>query len=185
MNLAGLWTAPFPTEPTLAWPEIDPPLLSTDSPSSLFEISDLEGINGPGFPEYSSSNRETPDDRRLSPDHSNQIVIRTRNKPMPRKGHTKSRKGCFNCKRRKVKCQESRPMCENCNKAELTCEYPKTHHQDAIVPSPQLPLQSTPTVFSMQDMRLFHHFMSKAYPHLPVGGDKIWQMEMPAYAHEV
>lgn len=48
-------------------------------------------------------------------------------RPIPRKGHTKSRRGCFNCKRRKVKCCESHPTCAHCKKAGLLCEYPKLY----------------------------------------------------------
>lgn len=37
-------------------------------------------------------------------------------KPIPRKGHTKSRRGCFNCKRRRIKCSERHPECNHCIK---------------------------------------------------------------------
>jgi hypothetical protein len=102
----------------------------------------------------------------------------------PRKGHTKSRYGCFRCKMKKIKCQETRPMCGNCERTGALCEYP-----DSMVRArPQPPLlqpQSTPTIFSMIDMRLFHHFIMSAYPHLPVGADKTWTLDIPAFAHEV
>ncbi|KAL1797495.1 hypothetical protein ACET3X_004101 [Alternaria dauci] len=42
---------------------------------------------------------------------------------------------------------------------------------------------STLGVFSMADMRLFHHFLITAYPHLPVGADKIWTTTIPGFAH--
>lgn len=65
----------------------------------------------------------------------------------PRKGHKKSRRGCFNCKRRKIKvcilmrtrllkpqnsaltiprhqCPETYPSCSNCIKSNTKCEYP-------------------------------------------------------------
>ncbi|CAO2658736.1 Nn.00g064590.m01.CDS01 [Neocucurbitaria sp. VM-36] len=38
-------------------------------------------------------------------------------------------------------------------------------------------------MFSMADMRLFHHFLITAYPHLPVGADKIWITVIPSFAH--
>ncbi|KID83901.1 C6 transcription factor [Metarhizium guizhouense ARSEF 977] len=41
-----------------------------------------------------------------------------------RRGHTKSRRGCYNCKRRRIKCQETRPACGHCVKTGLKCEYP-------------------------------------------------------------
>ena len=37
----------------------------------------------------------------------------------------------------------------------------------------------------MADMRLFHHFLITAYPHLPVGADKIWITAIPGFAHNV
>lgn len=63
---------------------------------------------------------------------------------MERRGHTKSRRGCYNCKRRRIKCQESKPACGHCVKGGLKCEYPSMPvvvHQ----PQHQIPL------FSLQD----------------------------------
>lgn len=37
----------------------------------------------------------------------------------------------------------------------------------------------------MADMRLFHHFLITAYPHLPVGADSIWITVIPSFAHNV
>ncbi|XPT00576.1 hypothetical protein M3J09_009727 [Ascochyta lentis] len=110
-------------------------------------------------------------------------------KPIPRKGHTKSRRGCFNCKRRRIKCNEKHPKCEHCIKAGLKCDYPANIIQITQIPiSPPHPqeivnLRSTPGIFTMADMRLFHHFLVTAYPHLPVGADKIWITVIPSFAH--
>ncbi|KAK9248835.1 hypothetical protein V1506DRAFT_551219 [Lipomyces tetrasporus] len=41
----------------------------------------------------------------------------------PRKSHIKSRKGCGNCKRRRIKCDEERPQCFNCLKHGVNCDY--------------------------------------------------------------
>jgi hypothetical protein len=46
-------------------------------------------------------------------------------------------------------------------------------------------LQGTPTIFSLTDMRLFHHFLMDAYPHLPVGNDSAWLSQVPLIAHHV
>ncbi|KAJ5273860.1 hypothetical protein N7478_008985 [Penicillium angulare] len=40
-----------------------------------------------------------------------------------RRPHRKSRHGCLECKRRRVKCDESRPTCSNCAKRHAECEY--------------------------------------------------------------
>ncbi|PNH69207.1 hypothetical protein VD0002_g1091 [Verticillium dahliae] len=39
----------------------------------------------------------------------------------PRRTHTKSRKGCQECKRRKVKCDEGTPACFNCARRGMIC----------------------------------------------------------------
>lgn len=107
-----------------------------------------------------------------------------RRRPIPRKGHTKSRRGCFNCKRRKVKCQETLPECGNCTRIGLVCEYPDIRSRQSLVVStaPSLStttLQSTPTLFTPEDMRFFHHFLVNAYPPLPIRGDDIWRQVAP------
>ncbi|KAK5797377.1 hypothetical protein VI817_003668 [Penicillium citrinum] len=43
----------------------------------------------------------------------------------PLRSHTKSRKGCDQCRTRKVKCDEKGPPCSNCTARELTCTYLK------------------------------------------------------------
>lgn len=74
-------------------------------------------------------------------------------KPIPRKGHTKSRRGCYNCKRRRIKCNERHPECNHCIKAGLRCEYPaniiQTTQRSPTSPSPQemVNLRSTPGTF--------------------------------------
>ncbi|GLI81206.1 hypothetical protein PoHVEF18_009579 [Penicillium ochrochloron] len=40
-----------------------------------------------------------------------------------RRPHRKSRHGCLECKRRRVKCDEARPTCSNCAKRHSECEY--------------------------------------------------------------
>ncbi|KAM3500444.1 hypothetical protein MY10362_006402 [Beauveria mimosiformis] len=42
---------------------------------------------------------------------------------MARKSHKKSRNGCVECKRRHIKCDETKPQCTNCVVVERTCEY--------------------------------------------------------------
>ncbi|KAJ6004207.1 hypothetical protein N7522_005852, partial [Penicillium canescens] len=40
-----------------------------------------------------------------------------------RKTHKKSRLGCANCKRRKIKCDEVKPECTHCVRHSITCDY--------------------------------------------------------------
>ncbi|KAK3998307.1 hypothetical protein QBC44DRAFT_2057 [Cladorrhinum sp. PSN332] len=119
-----------------------------------------------------------------------------RRRPIPRRGHTKSRRGCLNCKKRKVKCSETRPECEGCVRIGLVCGYPEaTARSAALVLSSSSSsstsinssweliresglgvrkLESTPTIFTADDMRFFHHFLVTAFPPLPLCGEKIW-----------
>jgi hypothetical protein len=146
-------------------------------------------VNSPSSALVSTTGTPSPDPAELS--------IKLRRRPIPRKGHTKSRRGCFNCKRRKVKCQESRPVCSNCTRVGLDCEYPDSRPRQwqdplavvvsssrSVIPSPSTPLQSTATIFTPDDMRFFHHFLVSAYPALPIQGDEMWKNVAPL-AHSV
>ncbi|KAK9441958.1 C6 zinc finger protein [Metarhizium brunneum] len=95
---------------------------------------------------------------------------------LERRGHTKSRRGCYNCKRRRIKCQETRPACGHCVKTGLKCEYPSMP-QITHQPHHQVPL------FSLQDMRFFQHFLTQCYPHHPLKQEEIWTHEIPCIAH--
>lgn len=122
-----------------------------------------------------------------SPSNGTQLTGRIRRKPIPRKGHTKSRRGCYNCKSRKVKCQENLPTCVNCNRIGLVCKYPdpvpapaavtRTSLPTTSLPAPETCLQPVPApnLFTVDDLRFFHHFVVTAYPPLPIKRDDIWR----------
>jgi len=141
----------------------------------------LEPINS-SFSSSSNGETATPDPG-PDPSVSTQLSVRVRRKPIPRKGHTKSRRGCYNCKSRKVKCQENLPTCLNCNRIGLVCEYPEP--AQALIrrpappplPAPEAPIETipAPTMFSVDDLRFFHHFVVTAYPPLPIKRDDIWK----------
>ncbi|KAK8086989.1 hypothetical protein PG994_001963 [Apiospora phragmitis] len=97
---------------------------------------------------------------------------------LERQGHTKSRRGCYNCKRRRIKCPETYPSCGHCTKAGLNCEYPampQVTHQ----PQHRIPL------FSLQDMRFVQHFLLNCVPHHPLGNEAIWTHEMACLSQNV
>ncbi|KAI0007947.1 hypothetical protein F4779DRAFT_642298 [Xylariaceae sp. FL0662B] len=76
--------------------------------SSLVNVGDLD----PMF-DFNSSNA-APSQNSPSP-----------SKPYhPKRPHKKSRSGCKQCKRRKVKCDEARPACKACTLRKQTCIYP-------------------------------------------------------------
>ncbi|KXJ84933.1 hypothetical protein Micbo1qcDRAFT_154565 [Microdochium bolleyi] len=41
----------------------------------------------------------------------------------PRRSHYKSRRGCEQCKARRVKCNEAKPSCQNCVRRRVQCTY--------------------------------------------------------------
>lgn len=49
---------------------------------------------------------------------------------------------------------------------------------------PQLPSHTSPDTVTFLDLRLLHHFLMVAYPHLPAGNDSIWQTQIPQIAHQ-
>ncbi|PVH81305.1 hypothetical protein DL98DRAFT_624687 [Cadophora sp. DSE1049] len=113
-----------------------------------------------------------------------------------RKGHTKSTQGCLNCKKRRIKecllqCQETQPSCHNCMRKNIECTYPDPKTLSALrmsatcsqTPIASLNLQGTPTIFSLNDMRLFHHFLLGAYPHIPISNNSTWVSQVPLIAH--
>ncbi|KAI8672138.1 hypothetical protein LRP88_03350 [Fusarium phalaenopsidis] len=62
-----------------------------------------------------------------------------------RRAHRKSRNGCWECKRRHIKCDESRPACSNCVVSERSCSFPPSTAATAATPAaPQTPA-SAPT----------------------------------------
>ncbi|RBQ75261.1 hypothetical protein FVER14953_20260 [Fusarium verticillioides] len=71
-----------------------------------------------------SSDKATPPS--TTSGSSSELIARpsAQKQRLERRGHTKSRRGCYNCKRRRIKCQETRPACGHCTKTGLKCEYP-------------------------------------------------------------
>ncbi|RHZ64488.1 hypothetical protein CDV55_102376 [Aspergillus turcosus] len=109
---------------------------------------------------------------------------------MPRRAHKKSRNGCLECKRRHIKCNESRPICSNCTVSERVCEYginvfkatrpvaspnlsgasaslsPATNlpsGRSSLSPNPGTP-QDSPV--NMLHMELFYHLCTETFPEL-------------------
>ncbi len=93
-------------------------------------------------------------------------------------------------------CPENYPACNNCIKIKVLCSYPS---QTSISPQPQIQneiqdhrdmvlprmVQNMPTVFSLTDLRLFHHFLITCSPILPLGNSKVWVTHIASFAHEV
>lgn len=91
-------------------------------------------------------------------------------------------------------CQEQWPSCANCIKRGCPCRYPTVFKQtqhDRIVsevmksPRPLVRLNDTPTMYSANDMRLFHHFLVAAHPCIPHEYESVWVRDVPAFSHQV
>src|SRR6478735_2066363 len=84
---------------------------------------------------------------------SDTSTVVTKRRPIPRKGHTKSRAGCSSCKRRRVKCDLITPECGACHRLGLECQYlnklggqNKPADQTSTIPISK-PLRSDPAMF--------------------------------------
>jgi hypothetical protein len=164
-----------------------------------------------------------------TPDQHEAVVLQvTKPSHRPRKGHTKSRRGCIVCKRRKVKCDEVQPRCRPCLKRGVDCKYASVNSSPAttqsienayrlaappraslgvlIRPMPPSSLQHgmddgpgsvlfttrsanrddshTAPVLDLKSIRLFHHFITVAYPHLPAGNERVWTDKIPLIAQQ-
>lgn len=103
-----------------------------------------------------------------------------------RRTHKKSRRGCLECKRRHIKCDETHPSCLNCLTAERACSYPErvavgsgqpvsnspTTSAEVPTPGPTTPEKTSifPTddleelsVVNMLHMELYNHFTTEVY----------------------
>ncbi|KAL4807104.1 hypothetical protein BDV18DRAFT_112694 [Aspergillus unguis] len=58
--------------------------------------------------------------------------------PLPdQKKHKRTRSGCFTCRSRRIKCDETRPVCERCRKGNRECVYPSPTTGAASKPAPR------------------------------------------------
>ncbi|KAG5287036.1 C6 zinc finger domain-containing protein [Histoplasma ohiense] len=80
----------------------------------------------------------------------------------PRRPHRKSRAGCLNCKKRRIKCDETKPECQKCVKYGVGCDYSTTMVQRRqpilhagscqVAPSPHLLPSSIQFSMSVADL---------------------------------
>ncbi|KAG2419080.1 hypothetical protein HFD88_002184 [Aspergillus terreus] len=75
-----------------------------------------------------------------------------------RRTHRKSRGGCHECKRRRVKCDEVRPKCSNCQKREECCSYPAPSFLEWGKGHPKDNKKSHPSPSSLSEENFFSAF---------------------------
>ncbi|KAL5344093.1 hypothetical protein BJX70DRAFT_7845 [Aspergillus crustosus] len=122
----------------------------------------------------------------------------------PRRTHTKSRNGCDQCKKRRVKCDELGPPCSNCTSRELECVYSKLpisrslpstsaspssgngqHTTPAVIESyQQTSTVDWSTITELRRLELMHKFSTDTYQSLcnSTSDFYIWQMVIPRLA---
>lgn len=132
---------------------------------------------------------------------SSTAMVRKPGKPLSRRGHFKSRLGCFNCKRRRVKCNEVRPFCSPCCRLGLNCSYPtpapsstpsssssaffsSSSSSSSFSPSSSLPPRAALSSIALEDLRFYHQFLLAAFPTLPLKAKDVW-MDAAAMSHQV
>ncbi|ANB13388.1 Upc2p [Sugiyamaella lignohabitans] len=99
-------------------------------------------------------------------------------RPVKRRPHSKSRRGCSNCKKRRVKCDETHPRCKNCDHLGLECSF--TTDQVAKVSYSNGPL-------NMVDLKLFYNYTTVVWKTITSAGisnEEVWGEDVPALAFE-
>lgn len=101
-----------------------------------------------------------------------------------RRFHAKSRHGCSQCKRRRVKCDlQQRPACGQCLKREIECDF-STPDLDSPASagssrSPTPPLHHPPPFALRPDQELIRHYVQVVAPSLSTNPDRVdlWARE--------
>ena len=114
-----------------------------------------------------------------------------------RRQHHKSRFGCFSCKTRRVKCDESGPICGSCRARNTVCRYesPNLCWQEPSTKSATTkkalnPRSSAPALASLErsrclELQLLHRWSTDTYKSVSasaVNDDLVWQIGVPEMA---
>jgi len=125
-----------------------------------------------------------------------QAAIDTTSQTRKRKSHTKVRTGCFTCKIRKVKCDESRPApCKRCLTYGVKCDgYPVINSKKpearrivpakGLFPEPEADSLLFASRYSEEDKRSFDFFRSETAPMLSCDFDEgFWDRFLLRVSH--
>lgn len=79
-----------------------------------------------------------------------------------RRSHTKSHHGCSLCKKRRIKCDESRPICGSCRKKGLSCTLDSSQQSlprhGSFGETDQLPSDEIQIGLPLVELELLHHW---------------------------
>lgn len=118
----------------------------------------------------------------LDTENTKSQSLKRKKKPVPGKGFSKSRQGCYNCKRRRVKCSEAKPECCSCNRMGLICVYPEAP-RPTLKRSHNTVSSSSKSCVNLNHLQFYHHFLLEAYPPAPHGAEPVWR-NVAAMSHE-
>ncbi|KAM5382803.1 hypothetical protein ACJZ2D_002194 [Fusarium nematophilum] len=120
-----------------------------------------------GFASEAQASQQTQEPRESpsQPQSQTETQPETSQQPSPadkpyhsKRPHKKSRTGCRNCKARKVKCDEARPVCRSCKLRKVDCVYPSPPASSTMPnnappssPSPSTTTSSTPLIAPSPD----------------------------------
>ncbi|RKL09276.1 hypothetical protein BFJ68_g9220 [Fusarium oxysporum] len=101
-----------------------------------------------------------------------------------RRAHNKTRTGCLTCKRRRIKCDETKPACRNCQihgTSECLYEAPEASRSAETLVLTGQGFQPVNGIYTLQHLGLLHHFTSSTALTLSVHGQvqKLWQVDIP------
>ncbi|KAF9003782.1 hypothetical protein BDZ89DRAFT_1169433 [Hymenopellis radicata] len=110
---------------------------------------------------------------------------------MAARTYTKSRTGCKTCRRRKVKCDETRPICINCTRREIECLWGETPIDQHSFSYPRIHAgpSSFPPIFAstsldLKGIELMHQYTTSTCFTIcedPVASD-VWRLTIPRLA---
>ncbi|EUC43589.1 hypothetical protein COCMIDRAFT_100395 [Bipolaris oryzae ATCC 44560] len=127
-----------------------------------------------------------------------------------RRAHRKSRGGCRECKRRRIKCSEGKPSCAHCTRHHVSCVYdiPGTPIQPASSKNspaqsenlasrssspvrhtskpPYIDLSRPQHLFDLKDMELLHHWnlVTSASMVDSLSAAEVWRIHFPRIAFQ-
>jgi hypothetical protein len=103
-------------------------------PPDDLQSSPIQGGQIPGLPTSLANTYQNPE---YMPGFTDQVVYKSAKHPKGRRKsaaglapgvdhvkHRRTRSGCYMCRSRRVKCDETRPICERCRKGNRECVYP-------------------------------------------------------------
>ncbi|KAF2163946.1 hypothetical protein M409DRAFT_68192 [Zasmidium cellare ATCC 36951] len=120
------------------YPNGYPPMMTTEPlhpPRTLQQLQTLSMESLGTYSDYDDPNRSMPPPHGLPqqpqpPQQAQQQASQRSRRRQPTGSdhvkHRRTRSGCYTCRQRRVKCDETHPVCDRCRKGKRECTYPGT-----------------------------------------------------------